>query len=119
MNRRLTPDVWAAGALLLFIAFVAMPAWKACVLIVLLFAIALPFSIIERRMKAAAAAGRSVLRLEIATAVLALSLLVAIYAINMVRWGYWKVPAMAPIVVFLSGCMLDGVPATKLVTVHF
>jgi hypothetical protein len=101
MNRRITLDVWAAAILFEIVAFCTIPAWKVGVLNVLLFGVALPFVLIERQMRAA-----------IAIAAL-------IFVFDMVKWGYWKVPVLAPLVMLLTGCTLDQMQAARLITVHF
>jgi hypothetical protein len=118
MNRKVPADAWGAAALFLVVALISLPLWKVVVLVFLVLGLALPFWIIEKRMIAAAAQGRSLFRLHVATACMTVGLGAALFAAHMVRLGIWKLPAIAPLLL-LAGCMLDGLPTARLITVHF
>lgn len=116
MIRRMTPDAWAAAAMFEIVGLCALPLWKFGAANVLVFGLALPFVLIDRRMRVAAAAGRSLLSLQILAILVTLAIGALLFVFDMVKWGYWKLPAFLTLML-LVGCL--DVPVAKLITVHF
>ena len=78
-----------AGVLLLILLFVCLPAWKALLAIGLIFGIALPFVLIERRMVFAYNAERPTWPWELLAYVLAAAAAVALFFVHLWRMGVW------------------------------